>query len=229
MALETAKQEGMAFPWLSEWQTGNWKTSCRFGRIDVSVMNSATSIPKDGLENMIFPDGTSLYTLRQAAKKEVERDLMAQIQSYAKELQTTLYAVAFCCFPSSSFHSCWTQGLLLNLNYPLLYWVAPNYEEFQQLDDSKNKHDQIIQISRLKALFPILFQTCSVKIFQKLWTWSLWSWLLLKTSSSGPRSLAEEHSDELKNLALEDAVKSTIGQKKQLEVHGFQKMMIQGG
>jgi len=53
--------------------------------------------------------------------------------------------------------------------------------------------------------------------------------LLLKTSSSGPRSLAEEHSDELKNLALEDAVKSTIGQKKQLEVHGSQQIMIQGG
>lgn len=43
----------------------------------------------------------------------------------------------------SSFHKkCsvnWTQGLLLNLNYPLLYWVAPNYEEFQQLDDSNTK------------------------------------------------------------------------------------------
>ena len=25
MALETAKQEGMAFPSLSEWHTGNWK------------------------------------------------------------------------------------------------------------------------------------------------------------------------------------------------------------
>jgi len=25
MALETAKQEGMAFPWLSEWHTGNGK------------------------------------------------------------------------------------------------------------------------------------------------------------------------------------------------------------
>ena len=80
--------------------------------------------------------------------------------------------------------------------------MAPNYQEFQQLDDSSTKHDQIIQISRLKALFPILFQTCSVKIFQKLWTWSLWSWLLLKTSSSEPRSLAEEHSDELKKLGV---------------------------
>ena len=50
------------------------------------------------------------------------------------------------------------------------------------------------------------------------------------TSSSGLKSFdslvryvgvkAEEHSDELKNLALEDAVKSTMGQKKQLEVHG---------
>lgn len=30
---------------------------------------------------------------------------------------------------------------------------------------------------------------------------------------------SQEHSDELKSLALEDAVKSTIGQKKQLEVH----------
>ena len=67
-------------------------------------MNGSTSIPKGGLENMIFPDATSLHTLRQAAKKEVERDLMAQIQTYAKELQTTWYAVALCCFSSSSFH-----------------------------------------------------------------------------------------------------------------------------
>lgn len=109
MALETAKQEGWHFPDFPNGIPEMEKHLAGLGklhvlRIEVSVMNSATSIQKDGLENMIFPDATSLHTLRQAAKKEVERDLMTQIQSYAKELDPTWYAVALCCFPSSSFH-----------------------------------------------------------------------------------------------------------------------------
>ncbi len=46
-------------------------------------------------KTFVSHDSTWLHT-RQAAKKEVERDLTAQIQSYAKELETKWYDVALC-------------------------------------------------------------------------------------------------------------------------------------
>lgn len=79
------------------------KTSCRFGEksciMDRSECDEFCNFySKRGFGKLMF----HWFNFGQAAKKEVERDLMAQIQSYAKELETTWYDVALCCFSSSN-------------------------------------------------------------------------------------------------------------------------------
>ena len=131
---------GMAFPWLSEWHTRNGKTSCRFGKTSCITDRSECDefcnfyskrwFGKHDFPWCNFASHPSPGSKERGGKRPHDSNPILCQGAWPNMVCCSAVLFSIKQFPQENF-SCWTQGLLLNLNYPLLYWVAPNYEEFQ--------------------------------------------------------------------------------------------------